>query len=159
MHEHYLKLLLMQAILIFLVMALVGHLKVLCYVLCNFKGADFSRNHQKLDEIAQEKAYQAFIRCVKDHQKLIGYVFRCSKAHIYRLVFPATWTEYYTECFISKSWWCFSSSVQYFPDFPLEHSHRRRSYCYFWGMEILKTVLKSRSDIVDSTLNFKQCDF
>nr|QQL94670.1 olfactory receptor 10 [Adelphocoris suturalis] len=60
-----------QAILLFLVMALVGHLKVLGFVMETMKASDFTGDSfQRMDESAKAKSYKQLIKCIKDHQKI-----------------------------------------------------------------------------------------
>nr|AQM56011.1 olfactory receptor [Apolygus lucorum]QQL94658.1 olfactory receptor 34 [Apolygus lucorum] len=60
-----------QAILLFLVMALVGHLRVLGYVMENLRASDFrGETYQLMDKSAKANAYQQLIRCIRDHQKI-----------------------------------------------------------------------------------------
>nr|QQL94669.1 olfactory receptor 9 [Adelphocoris suturalis] len=60
-----------QAILLYFVMAIVGHLKVLGFVMENMKATDFtSDSNETMDETAKAKSYKQLVLCIRDHGKI-----------------------------------------------------------------------------------------
>ncbi|CAA9998894.1 unnamed protein product, partial [Nesidiocoris tenuis] len=61
-----------QAILLYLVMAIVTHLEVLGHVVNTLKVSDYMNvKGSRPTPEAKAKAYQQLIECIKDHQKLV----------------------------------------------------------------------------------------